>query len=397
MGYMDVRYQVFADAIGIFADRLAQPGVRCNGELVTQLRGVFIRTLAKAGIPVAPLVPGTTVPPKGSHGFRDASTDVSWLKELPEANFQIPTGQASGLVALDIDIPDGFTQLNSIVERWPTMAELITHGISVRSPSGGLHVWLPADDQTMRSGPLRDFPQVEVKADRTALTGPLTVRKSSEKKYGGMYLPLRTTPRGVAEFMQLSVPEGTVLEDEPVVPNAECSLDVLRSVQAGASETSHKSASQLPRSIRLSRCQAQNWLNVNIAKFTQLQDQHQRASNELVWTAVWLVSARFLTMDEVRANLHAMCPQVKYSDHKPRTSPYPPQAIDAVLRSVTNRVNELIVNDPVKAQEEMHKATFLASRMPNTKMTSAWVTPEPVPEDTEGDESLGVGVQGARG
>ncbi|MGH3974703.1 MAG: bifunctional DNA primase/polymerase [Pseudonocardiaceae bacterium] len=103
-------------------------------------------TLAKAGIPVFPCVPGSKQP-LTAHGFQSASADASqvnrWWRRAPEANVGIPTGAASGLVVVDVDIHrsgDGFRAFSTAMEfgltqRWAWM---------VRTPSGGMHAYFAA-------------------------------------------------------------------------------------------------------------------------------------------------------------------------------------------------------------------------------------------------------------
>jgi hypothetical protein len=290
---------------------------------------------------------------------------------MPDSNFLIPTGRVSGLVALDIDMPDGFIQMQNLVTTCPEMLDLVLHGVAVRSPSGGLHIWLPYDGQELRSGPLSQFPQIEVKADRSSLTGPLTTRSATEKKCEGIYLPLDIAPSELAEFMQVPIPDGLEIETRTqIAPN----LDIVRRVQQ-VKASPRRTTTAPVKAVELSRQQAQNWLSVSIDSFTQLPDGHQRASNSLIWTAVWLVSARFITLDELRANLEQMCEHVRYADNTPRSNPYPMSAIESVMRSVTNRVNDIIKNEPEEALNQMNKALRVASKTPMMETEHTWVAP----------------------
>jgi putative DNA primase/helicase len=62
-------------------------------------------------IPVFPLIPRDKKPLKGSHGFKDATTDpkriADWWEETPDANIGMPTGAASGRLAVDVDPRNG--------------------------------------------------------------------------------------------------------------------------------------------------------------------------------------------------------------------------------------------------------------------------------------------------
>lgn len=103
-------------------------------------------TLARAGIPVFPCVRGRKEP-LTVHGFHNATTDLEqvrrWWRRLPDANIGIPTGAASGLVVVDVDVHrggDGFRAFSTAMEtgltqRWAWM---------VRTPSGGMHAYFAA-------------------------------------------------------------------------------------------------------------------------------------------------------------------------------------------------------------------------------------------------------------
>lgn len=101
--------------------------------------------LAAAGVPVFPCVPGAKRP-LTEHGFHDATIDPSqvqrWWGRWPEANIGVPTGQASGLVVVDVDVhseADGY--------RWFGRANRagLTTGwdVLVSTPSGGTHAYYP--------------------------------------------------------------------------------------------------------------------------------------------------------------------------------------------------------------------------------------------------------------
>lgn len=94
-------------------------------------------------IPVFPCVPGGKRP-LTVHGFQDASSDTdivrSWWRRWPDANIGVPTGSASGIDVVDVDVHDtgsGFAAFEharraGFVEGWAWL---------VRTPSGGLHAY----------------------------------------------------------------------------------------------------------------------------------------------------------------------------------------------------------------------------------------------------------------
>lgn len=100
---------------------------------------------ARAGVPVFPCVPGGKQPLTG-RGFKDATTDLtqisSWWLQRPEANVAIPTGAVSGFDVVDIDLHDGGTGFPAF-ERARRAGLVSRWAWTVRTPSGGLHVYFP--------------------------------------------------------------------------------------------------------------------------------------------------------------------------------------------------------------------------------------------------------------
>jgi len=99
--------------------------------------------LARREIPVFPCTPGGKHP-LTSHGFHDASTDLAtvnaWWQRWPDANIGMPTGSASGVDVVDVDVHaggNGFgaferARLAGLAEGWAWL---------VRTPSGGVHAY----------------------------------------------------------------------------------------------------------------------------------------------------------------------------------------------------------------------------------------------------------------
>jgi hypothetical protein len=102
---------------------------------------------AGAGVPVFPCVPGGKRP-LVEHGFHDASTDAgqvaAWWRRWPGANIGVPTGLESGVEVVDVDhktAGSGFAAFDrarrtGLVPGWLAL---------VRTPSGGMHAYFPAD------------------------------------------------------------------------------------------------------------------------------------------------------------------------------------------------------------------------------------------------------------
>lgn len=105
--------------------------------------------LAAAGVPVFPCVPGSKRP-LVEHGFHEASPDArqvaSWWLRWPTANIGVPTGAASGVDVVDVDrkvAGSGFAAFDrarraGLATGWAAL---------VRTPSGGMHAYYPADPE----------------------------------------------------------------------------------------------------------------------------------------------------------------------------------------------------------------------------------------------------------
>lgn len=104
------------------------------------------RHLAVAGVPVFPCAP-LAKHPYTPRGFHDASTDPAqieaWWARIPDANLGVPTGKASGMVVVDVDVhgpTDGRLAFDQAVE-----AGLVGGwSLLVRTPTGGMHAYYRA-------------------------------------------------------------------------------------------------------------------------------------------------------------------------------------------------------------------------------------------------------------
>lgn len=121
------------------------------GQMPDQVSAFAVASkLASLGVPVFPIW-SESKRPVTRHGFHDASTDAeqieAWWSWTPEASLAIPTGQASGVVVVDIDVHgrvNGYdaaarTERAGLLSGWELM---------VRTPSGGMHLYYPAVDAT---------------------------------------------------------------------------------------------------------------------------------------------------------------------------------------------------------------------------------------------------------
>lgn len=101
------------------------------------------RNLAAHGIPVFPCAPGEKRP-LTPHGFHDATAEprpVSrWWSTWPTANLGIPTGAASGIDVVDVDVHVGGSGFGAF-EKAQHAGLVSSWAWQVRTPSGGLHAY----------------------------------------------------------------------------------------------------------------------------------------------------------------------------------------------------------------------------------------------------------------
>lgn len=114
---------------------------------------VAAREFTRAGVPVFPCAPGGKRPIL-ARGFHEATADMGrvegWWRQRPGANLAIPTGAASGVVVVDVDVHgvDGYDAAEKAMR-----AGLLGEPLAVVStPTGGRHLYFPADpDREQRS------------------------------------------------------------------------------------------------------------------------------------------------------------------------------------------------------------------------------------------------------
>lgn len=102
--------------------------------------------LAEGGVPVFPCAPGGKTPIT-RHGHLDATTDRrqvrAWWRRSPRANIGIPTGAASDLVVVDVDMHGPANGMEAFV-RADNAGLVKGWGLLVDTPTGGQHAYFPA-------------------------------------------------------------------------------------------------------------------------------------------------------------------------------------------------------------------------------------------------------------
>ncbi|MDD3580091.1 MAG: bifunctional DNA primase/polymerase [Desulfobacca sp.] len=123
------------------------------------------------------------------HGVHDATTDQAiireWWTQYPEANIGVATGQASGLVVLDIDPRNG-GDIKKLPGNLPLTPTVATGG-------GGQHYYLRhPGDSVKNAGGLAGYAGVDFKADGGCVVAPPS-NHNSGRQYSWDYRP-ETTP-----------------------------------------------------------------------------------------------------------------------------------------------------------------------------------------------------------
>ncbi len=124
---------------------------------------------AESGIPVFPCNPDNKRP-LTEHGFKDASTDTaqirSWWREHPRAMIGVPTGAASGIFVIDLDVDE-----KKGVDGRQTYKELCqAHGgFPITSfqvtPRGGLHFLFRDQGLSVRNSAGKLGPGIDVRGE----------------------------------------------------------------------------------------------------------------------------------------------------------------------------------------------------------------------------------------
>ena len=106
------------------------------------------RELARLDVPVFPCAPDGKRPIP-ERGFHEATTDAgqveAWWRRQPGANLAVPTGAASGVVVVDVDVHkvDGYAAFGRAAR-----SGLLSEPLAVvTTPTGGRHLYFPADPE----------------------------------------------------------------------------------------------------------------------------------------------------------------------------------------------------------------------------------------------------------
>jgi hypothetical protein len=118
--------------------------------------------------------------PATAHGFKDASRDAemirSWWQENANYNVAVATGNASGLIVIDVDggeAESALAHLESQNEPLPPSVETIT--------ARGRHIWLRHPGGTIPNSAGRIAPHIDVRGDGGYVLAPPSVHPSGRR------------------------------------------------------------------------------------------------------------------------------------------------------------------------------------------------------------------------
>lgn len=123
------------------------------------------KAYAARGWPVLPLVPGEKTPLVAG-GFHAATLNPkqieAWWARWPDAGVGIATGQASGLLVVDVDKKHG----GEVTMREHTQAHGRPYTLMAKTPSGGWHVYFELPQDTVVKSSNGDFGKgVDIRGD----------------------------------------------------------------------------------------------------------------------------------------------------------------------------------------------------------------------------------------
>jgi len=143
-----------------------------------------LEVYASAGWKLYPCTPGQKKPLIDNYYERatnDMNQLLAWREQWPDANFAAVTGQASGIVALDIDAPYGLPALRALEEAF---VPLDMDSLIQATPNGGWHVIFKAPEQPLPSRPKLLGWGVELRAEKASIMlAPSVVDDSEYKTY----------------------------------------------------------------------------------------------------------------------------------------------------------------------------------------------------------------------
>jgi hypothetical protein len=158
---------------------------------------------AQAGFLVFPLAAGSKIPPKGSNGLLDATTDPDkiawWSAHMPDANLAVRTGEVSGITVIDIDITHYGFETDAALRK---QGKCLPTGAIARTRSGGRHIWCRYSPRA-RTGQNRLGHGIDIRNDGGYVVAPPSIVEGG--KYSWLTWPkteLPPVPQWVGDYLE---------------------------------------------------------------------------------------------------------------------------------------------------------------------------------------------------
>jgi hypothetical protein len=264
--------------------------------------------------------------PRTTRGLHDASTDHdrinAWWQRWPSANLGVVTGAASGLLVLDIDLPDGPSSLDRLeAEHAPLPATC-----EQRTGSGGRQLLFAHPGHRVNNR-TRIEPGIDVRGDGGYIVVPPSAHAS-----GGRYRWTGRVPPATPPDWLLRLLDRTRTPDAPAVASPSLSLPVGTREQRYAASALQREISQVAAAVEGSRNDTLNRAAFNLGQLTAsglLDPGRVTAELERAATSVGLgpVEARRTIASGLAAG-----------GQRPRTPPAPPPVASPAIPTPVRRL-----------------------------------------------------------
>ena len=140
--------------------------------------------LAGCGFAVFPLHPRAKTPAT-EHGFKDATTDASqirdWWAKTPDANIGIATGEASGgLIVIDIDVDEAKGKDGMLaLKEWQEQHESLPPMLSATTGRGGFHLYYRSSRP--RKNTTNSEKSIDIRANGGYVVAPPSVHENGNE------------------------------------------------------------------------------------------------------------------------------------------------------------------------------------------------------------------------
>ncbi|MFG1329628.1 DUF3987 domain-containing protein [Xanthobacter autotrophicus] len=194
-----------------------------------KLSGIATAALdfATNGWPVFPCDPATKAP-LTDHGHRDATTAapaiIAWWKRWPEAMIGLPTGAASGVWVLDLDV-DGAKKIDGrdALDQLEATHGQLPNGPCAETPRGGVHIFFRHDpERLVRNSVGKVASGIDVRGDGGYVVLAPSVR-SDGRSYQWLSVPFADTdfpdaPDWLYRLIERPKPEPVSAPSPPIRP-----------------------------------------------------------------------------------------------------------------------------------------------------------------------------------